>query len=213
MPLDTHSLIHSPLLSFLLFFTMKKFSRSIHEWMMDTLSQMLLPNTLTQEDKTDPIFHHQKYFQNEMETKIHRYVASVYRNQTNLCIRLFLLYSCTGPTPLPSYYSLLLLPFYLCCLLHRFLSTISVTKYREWNMVGLSVVLEVQRGCINKKTPQVLNKTTILSSTIHKKPPLPPSLFQPPTFLDQCFLCGKKLLAGKDIYMYKWVLLIKINKK
>ncbi|KAK7348256.1 hypothetical protein VNO80_22807 [Phaseolus coccineus] len=70
-------------------------------------------------------------------------------------------------------------------------------------MVGLSVVLEVQRGCINKKTPQVLNKTTILSSTIHKKPSLPPSLFQPPTFLDQCFLCGKKLLAGKDIYMYK----------
>lgn len=188
---------------------MKKFTRSIHEWMMDTLSQMLLPNTLTQEDKTDPIFHHQKYFQNEMETKIYCYVAFVYRNQSYLCIRLLLLYSCTGPTLLSSYYSSLLLPFYLWCFLHRFSSTISVTKGREWNMVGLSVVLEVQKSCINKKTPQVINKTTILSSTIHKNP----SLFQPPTFLDQCFLCGKRLLPGKDIYMYKWVPLIKINKK
>jgi len=81
-------------------------------------------------------------------------------------------------------------------------------------MVGLSVVLEVQKGCISKKTPQVINKTTILSTTTtHKKPPLSPSPspFQTPTFLDQCFLCGKRLSPGKDIYMYKWVLLIKIN--
>ncbi|WVZ12160.1 hypothetical protein V8G54_016690 [Vigna mungo] len=70
-------------------------------------------------------------------------------------------------------------------------------------MVGLSVVLEVQKPCINKKTPQVINKTTILSTTTHRKPALPPSPFQSPTFLDQCFLCGKKLSPGKDIYMYK----------
>ncbi|BAT77117.1 hypothetical protein LR48_Vigan01g304600 [Vigna angularis] len=71
-------------------------------------------------------------------------------------------------------------------------------------MVGLSVVLEVQKPCINKKTPQVINKTTILSTTTtHRKPALPPSPFQSPTFLDQCFLCGKTLSPGKDIYMYK----------
>ncbi|KAG4929351.1 hypothetical protein AAZX31_17G027000 [Glycine max] len=72
-------------------------------------------------------------------------------------------------------------------------------------MVGLSVVLEAQKSCINKKTPQVINKTTMLMlSSIHNKPsPQPSSLFQPPTFLDQCFLCGKRLLPGKDIYMYK----------
>ncbi|KAL2341522.1 hypothetical protein Fmac_009462 [Flemingia macrophylla] len=64
-------------------------------------------------------------------------------------------------------------------------------------MVGLSVVLEAQKGCsINKITPQVINKTTIM---LNKQPPLP-SLS---TFLHQCFLCGKRLLPGKDIYMYK----------
>ncbi|KAG5011114.1 hypothetical protein AAZX31_07G228300 [Glycine max] len=74
-------------------------------------------------------------------------------------------------------------------------------------MVGLSVVLEAQKSCINKKTPQVINKTSMMLSSIHNKPspplPQPSSLFQPPTFLDQCFLCGKRLLPGKDIYMYK----------
>ncbi|TKY54166.1 hypothetical protein E2542_SST18572 [Spatholobus suberectus] len=69
-------------------------------------------------------------------------------------------------------------------------------------MVGLSVVLEAQKGCLNKKTPQVINKTTMMLSSTHK-PSFPPSLFQTPTFLDQCFLCGKRLLPGKDIYMYK----------
>ncbi|KAK7387918.1 hypothetical protein VNO78_22716 [Psophocarpus tetragonolobus] len=71
-------------------------------------------------------------------------------------------------------------------------------------MVGLSVVLEAQKNCINRKTPQVINKTTMMLSTFHKPfPPLPSSLFQPPTFLDLCFLCGNRLLPGKDIYMYK----------
>ncbi|KAK7264653.1 hypothetical protein RJT34_32262 [Clitoria ternatea] len=75
-------------------------------------------------------------------------------------------------------------------------------------MVGLSVVLEAQKGCFNKKTPQVINKTTMMCSTINK-PSLPPhqpsssSHHSLSTFLDQCFLCGKRLLPGKDIYMYK----------
>ncbi|KAL2341780.1 hypothetical protein Fmac_009720 [Flemingia macrophylla] len=76
-------------------------------------------------------------------------------------------------------------------------------------MVGLSVVLEAQKSSSvsNKKTPQVINKTTMLS-TINKHSPSAStnnnvSPFQEPTFLDQCFLCKKRLLPGKDIYMYK----------
>ncbi|KAE9601980.1 hypothetical protein Lal_00040854 [Lupinus albus] len=86
-------------------------------------------------------------------------------------------------------------------------------------MVGLSVVLEGQKGgnvngIINSNkntTSQVINKTTMMLN----KPSPPPSpspapsssspqhsLFQAPTFLDQCFLCRKRLLPGKDIYMY-----------
>lgn len=73
-------------------------------------------------------------------------------------------------------------------------------------MVGLSVLLEAQKG-ISKKTPQVINKTSVMT-----KPSSPyttssvPSRWNPPataTFLDECFLCKQKLLPGKDIYMYK----------
>ncbi|CAK8531675.1 unnamed protein product [Lathyrus sativus] len=70
-------------------------------------------------------------------------------------------------------------------------------------MVGLSVVLESQKGGIisknNKKTPQVINKTMMLNS-FNKQ-----SHFQEQqtTFLELCFLCRKRLLPGKDIYMYK----------
>ena len=92
-------------------------------------------------------------------------------------------------------------------------------------MVGLSVVLEAQKGgssssSSGKKTHQVINKTTMMLSSINTPspsplplpPPPPPEvslassqhfIFQAPTFLDQCFLCGKRLLPGKDIYMYK----------
>lgn len=84
-------------------------------------------------------------------------------------------------------------------------------------MVGLSVVLEGQKGGISEKTThQVINKTMMLSS-INKHYYSPSSAvlslknshqysrpFQEPrTFLDQCFLCRKKLLPEKDIYMYK----------
>ncbi|KAA8548949.1 hypothetical protein F0562_000633 [Nyssa sinensis] len=79
-------------------------------------------------------------------------------------------------------------------------------------MVGLSIVLEAQKG-ISQKTPQVINKVTMIKISASPPPP-PPS--PPPSsrwksapalpetgFLDQCFLCKQKLLPGKDIYMYK----------
>ncbi|KAJ7980292.1 Protein of unknown function (DUF581) [Quillaja saponaria] len=81
-------------------------------------------------------------------------------------------------------------------------------------MVGLSIVLETQKVGVSKKTPQVINKTTMIitkPSTSSSSPSIS-SLFcistqhsfsLAPTFLDQCFLCGQKLLPGKDIYMYK----------
>lgn len=82
-------------------------------------------------------------------------------------------------------------------------------------MVGLSIVLEGQKGSNTTrvyKTPQVINKTLLLA-------PAPPSSFPSSTrfkssssthllattssFLDQCFLCKRKLLPAQDIYMYK----------
>ncbi|KAG6756955.1 hypothetical protein POTOM_037254 [Populus tomentosa] len=75
-------------------------------------------------------------------------------------------------------------------------------------MVGLSIVLETPES---GSTLQVINKVTMM---INSKPTSPPGLsssrnrsprfsFPVPTFLDQCFFCGQKLLPGKDIYMYK----------
>lgn len=102
--------------------------------------------------------------------------------------------------------------------------TTTERKIREWNMVGLGVVLEEQqphkKKCNininnNNNTYQVINKTTMmLSSTINNNASSPLSYHSPfkvSTFLDQCFLCSKKLLPGKDIYMYKWVLGTKIS--
>ncbi|KAF5738729.1 hypothetical protein HS088_TW13G01630 [Tripterygium wilfordii] len=84
-------------------------------------------------------------------------------------------------------------------------------------MVGLSIVLEAQKGVINhnnKKIPQVINKTTMIinnknkpssssSSSSTSKRLSQSSSFPVPTFLEHCFLCRQKLLPGKDIYMYK----------
>ncbi|KAJ6989430.1 FCS-Like Zinc finger 15 [Populus alba] len=85
-------------------------------------------------------------------------------------------------------------------------------------MVGLSIVLEAQKsGSVSSKTPQVINKATMMMMMISNKPSSPPSSssataslpsyrscsFPVPAFLEQCFLCGQKLLPGKDIYMYK----------
>ncbi|XP_028751694.1 FCS-Like Zinc finger 15-like [Neltuma alba] len=76
-------------------------------------------------------------------------------------------------------------------------------------MVGLSVVLEAQKVSVlsDKKKTQVINKATIM--LVNNKPSSstvsPPSYshHQALPFLDQCFLCRKRLLPGKDIYMYK----------
>jgi hypothetical protein len=87
-------------------------------------------------------------------------------------------------------------------------------------MVGLGIVLEegeskknISINNNNNNTHQVINKTTItmnMVTTINNKKISPLSYssshhfpFQKSTFLDQCFLCNKKLLPEKDIYMYK----------
>ncbi|KAF5737005.1 hypothetical protein HS088_TW14G01161 [Tripterygium wilfordii] len=81
-------------------------------------------------------------------------------------------------------------------------------------MVGLSIVLETQKGVTNhdKKTPQVINKATmIINNNKSKTSPFSSTSkrvsqsisFPVPPFLEHCFLCRQKLLPGKDIYMYK----------
>ncbi|KAI4345396.1 hypothetical protein L6164_012524 [Bauhinia variegata] len=80
-------------------------------------------------------------------------------------------------------------------------------------MVGLSVVLEAQKSSVSTKTPQVINKTMTMMLQKPSPSALSPSsnpcvnsrnpFSQTPTFLDQCFLCNKRLLPGNDIYMYK----------
>ncbi|GER52170.1 hypothetical protein STAS_29591 [Striga asiatica] len=82
-------------------------------------------------------------------------------------------------------------------------------------MVGLSVILENYRDLSEKRSPQVISKGISMI-----KPPSNPSSPTSPNgffrrkqnvsdfssaygFLESCFLCRKKLLPGKDIYMYK----------
>ncbi|XP_010440169.1 PREDICTED: uncharacterized protein LOC104723484 [Camelina sativa] len=80
-------------------------------------------------------------------------------------------------------------------------------------MVGLSIVLEmtnnnntVSDGCLI--SPKVVNKANVLVTTtaitssassvtnLHRR-------YQDSGFLQHCFLCRRKLLPAKDIYMYK----------
>ncbi|KAL1806688.1 hypothetical protein ACET3Z_029756 [Daucus carota] len=79
-------------------------------------------------------------------------------------------------------------------------------------MVGLSIVLEAKKGggsTLNKKSPQVINKFTmkttqpssLFTTSFHSSSTSSSKLT--PSFLDKCFLCRKKLLPGKEIYMYK----------
>ncbi|XP_010547012.1 PREDICTED: uncharacterized protein LOC104818911 [Tarenaya hassleriana] len=82
-------------------------------------------------------------------------------------------------------------------------------------MVGLSVVLETNKsltrdsgGVISPKPPQVLNKTAVIipaasSSSVEGFRHGSSNQDQDPGFLEYCSLCKKKLLSGKDIYMYK----------
>ncbi|XP_047982955.1 FCS-Like Zinc finger 15-like [Salvia hispanica] len=60
---------------------------------------------------------------------------------------------------------------------------------REHEMVGLSVILETYRD----RSPQILSKAAM---NMIIKP-------NSSGFLDNCFLCRRKLLPGNDTFMYK----------
>ncbi|XP_010259499.1 PREDICTED: diacylglycerol kinase delta [Nelumbo nucifera] len=89
-------------------------------------------------------------------------------------------------------------------------------------MVGLSILLEAHKNL--NKSPQVINKITMIMRPTPPPPPQPPPPPPPSSssssssslalcssssplpeisFLDECFLCKQRLLPGKDIYMYK----------
>ncbi|XP_038991653.1 FCS-Like Zinc finger 15-like [Hibiscus syriacus] len=83
-------------------------------------------------------------------------------------------------------------------------------------MVGLSVVLEKQNSgtnIISKKNPQVISKTSMLITTITGGSGgggggkvsfvNSQSNYAVSPFLQQCFLCKRKLLPAQDIYMYQ----------
>ncbi|KAJ4900769.1 hypothetical protein Rs2_14720 [Raphanus sativus] len=71
-------------------------------------------------------------------------------------------------------------------------------------MVGLSIVLEstnnntLSNGFASPKPFQVVNKSTAIASDLRRGSCHPDS-----GFLERCFLCRRKLLPAKDIYMYK----------
>ncbi|CAA2985907.1 Hypothetical predicted protein [Olea europaea subsp. europaea] len=77
-------------------------------------------------------------------------------------------------------------------------------------MVGLSVILEEHKD-INKRISQVISKWSFCMKIKSPSTPHPPIPSSPcpfsrrniPINLDECLLCKKKLLPGKDIYMYK----------
>ncbi|CAN8265546.1 unnamed protein product [Cochlearia groenlandica] len=80
-------------------------------------------------------------------------------------------------------------------------------------MVGLSIVLETTNntrnhsdGLLSPKSHHVVNKvavavTTVASSAVSEL--RRGGCYSDSGFLEHCFLCRKKLLQGKDIYMYK----------
>ncbi|KAH9734463.1 FLZ-type domain-containing protein [Citrus sinensis] len=73
-------------------------------------------------------------------------------------------------------------------------------------MVGLSIVLENQKhGGFNKKSPQVINKATMIinkpsfsSSSSSSDAANSHSTFPVPTFLQQCFLCKQTNLKKEN---------------
>ncbi|XAR48691.1 hypothetical protein NMG60_11031589 [Bertholletia excelsa] len=63
-------------------------------------------------------------------------------------------------------------------------------------MAGLRLVLE-------SLEPQVIYKSTIIIRSLSSPSSPPLSAAAAAGFLDRCSLCRRKLLPGKDIYMYK----------
>ncbi|XP_022973721.1 uncharacterized protein LOC111472297 isoform X2 [Cucurbita maxima] len=79
-------------------------------------------------------------------------------------------------------------------------------------MVGLSAILETRKLGITDSTRQVINKSTLIMINSnandqhrhrhHRSSSSRSFQFsRTPRFLDRCFLCGQKLLPGKDIYI------------
>ncbi|KAG7028991.1 Protein MARD1, partial [Cucurbita argyrosperma subsp. argyrosperma] len=72
-------------------------------------------------------------------------------------------------------------------------------------MVGLSAILETRKLGITDSTRQVINKSTLImiNSNANDHHRHHRSSSSSKRYLDRCFLCGQKLLPGKDIYMYE----------
>ncbi|CAF1715879.1 hypothetical protein HID58_084395 [Brassica napus] len=72
-------------------------------------------------------------------------------------------------------------------------------------MVGLSIILESTNNNNNNNTlstpkpHQVVNKSAVMVSSDLRRG----NCYLSSGFLEHCFLCRKKLLPAKDIYMYK----------
>ncbi|XP_022943365.1 uncharacterized protein LOC111448140 isoform X2 [Cucurbita moschata] len=71
-------------------------------------------------------------------------------------------------------------------------------------MVGLSAILETRKLGITDSTRQVINKSTLIminsnANDHHRHRHHRSSSSK--RYLDRCFLCGQKLLPGKDIYI------------
>ncbi|XP_023540365.1 uncharacterized protein LOC111800761 isoform X2 [Cucurbita pepo subsp. pepo] len=73
-------------------------------------------------------------------------------------------------------------------------------------MVGLSAILETRKLGITDSTRQVINKSTLIminsnANDHHGHRHRHHRSSSSKRFLDRCFLCGQKLLPGKDIYI------------
>ncbi|KAJ4877750.1 hypothetical protein Rs2_42768 [Raphanus sativus] len=77
-------------------------------------------------------------------------------------------------------------------------------------MVGLSIILEstnnnntLTDGYSTPKPHQVVNKSAVMVTTAVSSDLRRENCCLSYGFLEHCFLCRKKLLPAKDIYMYK----------
>ena len=133
------------------------------------------------------------------------------------------LYSCTGPTlSIPFFFLYLFIylnfrsqppystsPSFSLRLRERNTTVPpAVRREKEWDMVGLSAILETRKLGITDSTRQVINKSTLIminsnANDHHGHRHRHHRSSSSKRFLDRCFLCGQKLLPGKDIYMYE----------